>query len=71
MLTIAGGIVIASIFLAAPGFFIMAGFFLLLFALGAGVLVAFWKEIISHAWWIIGFLVVISNFSGNTSEKKK
>ena len=71
MLTIAGGIIIATIFLSAPAFFIMAALFLGALALGGGLLMAYWKEIVSHIWWIIGFFVVISIVSGNSSEKKK
>jgi hypothetical protein len=71
MLTIAGGIIIATIFLSAPSFFIIAALSLGALALGGGLLIAFWKEIDSRIWWIICFFFVISIVSGDTSEKKK
>lgn len=71
MFTIAGGIILATIFLAAPGFFILAGLLIGALILVVALIAGSWDWILSHIWWIIGFGVVVNIFSSNEEKKEK
>ena len=70
MLTIAGGIILAAIFLAAPGFFILAGLLIGALILVVALIAGSWDWILSHIWWIIGFGVVVNLFSSKDDKKE-
>ena len=70
MFTIAGGIILATIFLAAPGFFILAGLLIGALILVVALIAGSWDWILSHIWWIIGFGVVVNIFSSNEEKKE-
>jgi hypothetical protein len=71
MLTIAGGIILATIFLAAPGFFILAGLLIGALILVVALIAGSWDWILSHIWWIIGFGVVVNLFSSKDDKKEE
>ena len=71
MFTIAGGIILAAIFLAAPGFFILAGLLIGALILVVALIAGSWDWILSHIWWIIGFGVVVNLFSSKDDKKEE
>jgi hypothetical protein len=71
MLTIAGGIILATVFLAAPGFFIVAGLLIGALILVVALIAGSWDWIVGNIWWIIGFGVVVNIFSSKEEKKEK
>jgi len=70
MFTIAGGIILAAIFLSAPGFFIGLGIALFVLALVGGLLIAYWGVIVKNIWWILGGFILLGVFTDRPQKKE-
>lgn len=71
MLTIAGGIILATVFLAAPGFFIVAGLLIGALILVVALIAGSWDWITGHFWGIAGFFLVMYFIGSRAEEKEK
>jgi hypothetical protein len=71
MLTIAGGIILAVLFLSAPGFWIMVALVIALLIIGAVLLFEFLKWVGAHALWMLAGLILLIVFGEGAGKEKK